>query len=77
MVGLEFDFPEFFFPNLATKPVDPGVAPKYTLRRERQSGLTDSWRQWAEAREVEEWIQSIAGVLEQGWNDQFVFYIYT
>ncbi|KAF8803902.1 actin-related protein Arp4p [Phlegmacium glaucopus] len=51
-------------------PVDPGVAPKYTLRRERELGLTDSWRQWAEAREVEEWIQSVAGVLEQGWNDQ-------
>jgi len=50
--------------------VDPGAAPKYTLRRERESGLTDSWRQWAEAREVEEWIQSVAGVLEQGWNDQ-------
>lgn len=47
--------------------------PKYTLRRERELGLTESWRQWAEAQEVEEWIQSVAGVLEQGWNDQFVF----
>ena len=59
--------------NLATKPVDPGAPPKYTLRRDRELGLTDSWRQWAEAREVEEWIQSVAGVLEQGWNDQSVF----
>jgi actin-like protein 6A len=34
-------------------------------------GTTDSWRTWYEAREVDEWIQSVAGVLEQGWNDQY------
>lgn len=66
----------FFISTFATKPVDPGVPPKYTLRRDRELGLTDSWRQWAEAREVEEWIQSVAGVLEQGWNDQSVFFIH-
>ena len=26
---------------------------------------------WAERREVNEWIQSVAAVLEQGWNDQY------
>jgi hypothetical protein len=72
MFQISNDF--FFYLNLATKPVDPGVPPKYTLRRDRELGLTDTWRQWAEAREVEEWIQSVAGVLEQGWNDQSVFF---
>ena len=24
---------------------------------------------------MEEWIQSVAGVLDQGWNDQYAFYL--
>ncbi|KAM5535668.1 hypothetical protein V8D89_010655 [Ganoderma adspersum] len=51
-------------------PVDAGVAAKFTLREDRQAGTTESWRAWAENHEVEEWIQSIAGILPQGWNDQ-------
>ena len=51
------------------KPVDAGVPPKFTLREDRQAGTTESWRTWAENREVEEWMQSVAGVLPQGWND--------
>ncbi|GLB33592.1 putative actin family protein [Lyophyllum shimeji] len=51
-------------------PVDLNAPPRFTLREERLAGTTESWRQWAEAREVDEWIQSVAGVLEQGWNDQ-------
>ncbi|TBU32092.1 brg1-associated factor b [Dichomitus squalens] len=50
-------------------PVDAGVPPRFTLREDRRAGTTDSWRAWAENREVEEWIQSIGGVLPQGWND--------
>jgi hypothetical protein len=34
------------------------------------AGTTDSWKKWYEANEVDEWIQSVAGVLDQGWNDQ-------
>ena len=34
--------------------------------------MTDSWRSWYEAKETEEWMQSVAGVLDQGWNDQYV-----
>ncbi|KAI0921526.1 hypothetical protein AcW2_006470 [Taiwanofungus camphoratus] len=51
-------------------PVDAGVAPRFELRQDRVAGTTDSWRAWAEAREVDEWIQSVAGVLDQGWNEQ-------
>ncbi|KAJ7904317.1 actin-related protein Arp4p [Mycena olivaceomarginata] len=47
-----------------------GAPPRFTLREDRLKATTDSWRNWYEAREVEEWIQSVAGVLEQGWNDQ-------
>lgn len=51
-------------------PVEPGAPPKFSLREDRLSGTTESWRVWCESREVEEWIQSVAGVLDQGWNDQ-------
>ncbi|KAJ7781456.1 actin-related protein Arp4p [Mycena metata] len=51
-------------------PVEVGAPPRYTLREDRVKGTTESWRMWYEAREVDEWSQSVAGVLEQGWNDQ-------
>ncbi|KAI0771894.1 actin-like protein Arp4p [Trametes elegans] len=51
-------------------PVDTGVPPKFQLREDRVAGTTDTWRAWAEAHEVDEWIQSVAGVLPQGWNEQ-------
>ncbi|KAF8639990.1 hypothetical protein AX17_001236 [Amanita inopinata Kibby_2008] len=51
-------------------PVEPNATPKYTLRDDRIRGTTNGWRTWAEQREVDEWIQCVAGVLEQGWNDQ-------
>ena len=44
--------------------------PIFTLKEERISGVTPSWREWYEAREVDEWVMSIAGVLDQGWNEQ-------
>jgi actin-like protein 6A len=53
------------------QPVEVGAPPRFTLREDRVKGTTDSWRTWYEAREVDEWIQSVAGVLEQGWNDQY------
>jgi len=52
--------------------VDPGQAPQYTLRQDRIQGTTTSWRTWAETRELDEWLQSTAGVSEQGWNDQMI-----
>ncbi|KAH9943091.1 brg1-associated factor b [Epithele typhae] len=51
-------------------PVDVGVPPKFVLREDRKAGTTDSWRAWAEAHEVEEWVQSVGGCLVQGWNEQ-------
>jgi actin-like protein 6B len=54
------------------KPVEPNALPHYTLREDRIAGTTNSWRAWAENREVDEWIQSVAAVLDQGWNDQWV-----
>ncbi|KAI0637838.1 actin-like protein Arp4p [Trametes polyzona] len=51
-------------------PVDAGVPPKFQLREDRVAGTTDTWRAWSEAHEVDEWIQSVAGVLPQGWNEQ-------
>jgi len=46
--------------------------PIYTLRQDRLPRTTDSWRLWAENREVDEWIQAMGSVIDQGWNDQFV-----
>jgi len=51
-------------------PVEAGMEPRLSLREDRIPGVTASWRLWSEAREVDEWVQSVAGVLEQGWNDQ-------
>lgn len=51
-------------------PVEPGAPAKFTPREDRISQTTASWRTWAEGREVDEWIQTVAGVLDQGWNDQ-------
>lgn len=52
------------------QPVGLDAPPRYALHEDRLAGTTDSWRLWAEEREVDEWIQSVAGVTEQGWNDQ-------
>ena len=46
------------------------MQPRFTLREDRVAATTDSWRAWYEAREIDEWIQSVAGVLDPGWNDQ-------
>ncbi|KAL7282140.1 actin-like protein Arp4p [Trametes coccinea BRFM310] len=51
-------------------PVDVNAPPKFQLREDRIAGTTATWRAWAEAREVDEWIQSVARVLPQGWNEQ-------
>ena len=47
-----------------------GTAPRFELREDRARGTTDSWRSWYESREVEDWVQSVGGVLDQGWNEQ-------
>ncbi|KJA24495.1 hypothetical protein HYPSUDRAFT_200384 [Hypholoma sublateritium FD-334 SS-4] len=63
------------FPHqlIASKsPVDVNALPNYQLRQNRIAGTTNSWRNWAENREVDEWLQTVAGVLEPGWNDQLV-----
>ncbi|KAF9076423.1 brg1-associated factor b [Rhodocollybia butyracea] len=52
--------------------VEANALPRYTMREDRLAGTTHSWRRWCEDREVEEWIQTVAGVLDQGWNDQAV-----
>ncbi|KAL1946934.1 hypothetical protein VTO73DRAFT_15038 [Trametes versicolor] len=51
-------------------PVDAAMPPRFHLRDDRIPGTTDTWKAWAEAHEVDEWIQSVAGVLPQGWNEQ-------
>jgi len=59
-----------FRSHLVTKHVDLNAPPNYVIRQERQAATTQSWLSWAENREVDEWIQNVAGILEQGWNDQ-------
>lgn len=46
--------------------------PSFTVRQDRIAGTTETWKAWYEAHEVEEWVQSVVGVLDQGWNDQSV-----
>ncbi|KZW03930.1 actin-related protein Arp4p [Exidia glandulosa HHB12029] len=52
------------------QPVDVNAPPNYVPRQDRVSYTTDSWKLWAEAREVDEWVSGVAGVLEQGWSEQ-------
>jgi hypothetical protein len=47
------------------------MLPRFTLREDRFSKMTPSLASYYENREVDEWVQSVAGVLDQGWNDQY------
>ncbi|KAI0049580.1 actin-related protein Arp4p [Auriscalpium vulgare] len=51
-------------------PVEPGQAPRFTIREDRLARTSPSLMTYYESREVDEWGQSVAGVLDQGWNDQ-------
>ncbi|KAG1725955.1 actin-domain-containing protein [Suillus occidentalis] len=54
----------------ANCPSSPVHHQSFPSSEDRISGTTNSWRSWCENREVDEWIHSVAGVLDQGWNDQ-------
>lgn len=55
---------------IANKTVVPiNKLPSYTLREDRLRLTTESWKRWAEQREVDEWIAGAAGVLEHGFSD--------
>ncbi|KAF6762763.1 brg1-associated factor b [Ephemerocybe angulata] len=45
-----------------TEPVDVGHPPRYTLREERVAQTTESWKIWAENREIDEWLQSVGAL---------------
>jgi hypothetical protein len=49
-----------------------GQPPQYALRDDRVKHTTLSWKAWAEAREVDDWTQSIGGCLDVAWNEQSV-----
>ncbi|KAI9510436.1 actin family [Russula earlei] len=51
-------------------PVEAGSPPRFTVREDRLSKTTPSLASYYENREVEEWVQTVAGVLDQGWNEQ-------
>lgn len=46
--------------------------PIFTLREDRVAAVTPTWRQWYEEHEVDEWAMSVAAVIDQGWNEQYV-----
>jgi hypothetical protein len=50
--------------------VEINQPPQIVLREDRKAGTTDSWRTWAEEREVEEWLHGVGAVFDQGWNEQ-------
>jgi len=45
------------------------MPPRFTVRKNRLASTTATWENWAEEREIDEWIQNCAAVLDQGWND--------
>ncbi|TRM68368.1 actin family [Schizophyllum amplum] len=60
--------PQAFISN--KQPVEPNADPRFTLRQDLYQKSTKTYRDWAEAREVDEWLQSVGGILDSGWNDQ-------
>ncbi|KAF8592529.1 brg1-associated factor b [Ramaria rubella] len=50
-------------------PVALNKPPSFTIREDRARTMTESWRQWAQQREVDEWIAGVAGVLEHGFSE--------
>jgi len=63
--------PRTLTPRLSTlQPVALNKPPSFTIREDRARMTTESWRQWAEQREVDEWIAGVAGVLEHGFSEQ-------
>lgn len=51
--------------------MEAGTLPRFAVREDRSlKTTTPSLALHYENNEVEEWIQSVAGVLDQGWNDQ-------
>jgi hypothetical protein len=61
------------WPYKTEQAVESGALPRFTMREDRFSKTTPSLASYYENLEVEEWIQSVAGVLDQGWNDQYAF----
>ncbi|KAF9516188.1 hypothetical protein BS47DRAFT_1315514 [Hydnum rufescens UP504] len=51
------------------RPVEPSRLPMVTLREDRIQQTTDSWRQWALDREVDEWLAACGAIIETGWSD--------
>lgn len=51
--------------------VEANAPPRYTLRQDRLSLTTETWKAWASDREVDEWVARVAGVLEQSWSVNF------
>ncbi|KAI0303141.1 actin-like protein Arp4p [Russula brevipes] len=49
--------------------VEAGANPRFAVREDRIAKTTPSLASYYENREVEEWIQSVGGVLDQGWNE--------
>jgi len=52
------------------QPVALNKPTSFAIRQDRARLTTESWRQWAEQREVDEWIAGVAGVLEHGFSEQ-------
>ncbi|KAI0035577.1 actin family [Vararia minispora EC-137] len=51
-------------------PVEPRAAPIFTLREDRLAQTPASLLRHYESIAADEWLQSVAGVLDQGWNEQ-------
>ena len=54
---------------MCRQPIEIGRPHQAVLREDRISRTTESWKQWAEAREVEEWVAATNAVIETGWTE--------
>lgn len=53
-------------------PVGLDTAPQVILREDRKAKTTESWKHWSEARELEEWLAAVGGVMDVSYAGQYV-----
>ena len=54
------------------QPVGLNAPPQYIPRDDRMRETTEGWNNWAQSREIEEWLASAGGVIETGWTEPCV-----
>jgi actin-like protein 6B len=53
-------------------PVGLDTPPQVLFREDRKTKTTESWNNWAQSRELEEWLAAVGGVMDVSYTGQCV-----